>query len=328
MKSTKRLFTLMLAICFLFPAQSAHAANNGGNEAAMHAFAGARVAPLSAFEQSIVEQAFRLLPYDHPFVVAYERTYNMKIDSYKTVIDGETISGVPFQLGGKGKFTGFSDSWWTQTTGDERYPVRGLDCASFVVWVYHQLGYSLPAGSATQFLSGKTGEVRRLPGVRAHRVIPTLSEARVGDVLYNSKPYTYRSGDGSHIQLYIGTANLLGIGTELQKLIKHFPLDAHLVMDCGWSDGVYYFSQLKQVGALEPRMGLGGVGVQFVTSIHSGETALYQSPGKTYTWKHPDTLHRFYIESRLEISERPLQHDASAQVEYPMNLSRPIKRTD
>ncbi|MDL2234841.1 C40 family peptidase [Christensenellaceae bacterium OttesenSCG-928-L17] len=286
-------------------------------------FADARTAPLSSFERSIVEQAFRLLPFDHPFVVAYERVYGNKIDTYTTVVDGVTLSGVPFQLGGKGDFTGFSDGWWT-ASGDATYPVQGLDCANFISWVYYQLGYTLPSGSATQFLSGKTGVSRSLPGVRTHKVIPTLSEAKVGDLLYTSTPGTYRSGDGSHIQLYIGTANLLGIGEELQTMIKHFPADAHLVMDCGWSDGIYYFCQMKKLGVENPRVGMGGVGVQFVTSIHSGSTALYESPGKTFTWKHPETLVRFYLESRLEKMGRPLQHDANADVMYPMNLSRPV----
>lgn len=286
-----------------------------------------RTAPLTSFERKIIEQGFRLLPYDHPFVIAYERTYKVRIQSYKTEIDGVTLSGVPFQFGGGGNFKGFSESWWRRA-GDSYYPVRGIDCANFLSWIYNQLDISTPSGSAALFFGGKSGVLRNVPGLRPHYVIPTLDEAMIGDIFYNSEKGNYQSGGGSHTQLYLGTANILGIAKELTHMMPKFPCDAHLVLDCGWSDGPYYYKMMQKLKVPKPRQGMGGVGVQFMTSIKSGDTVLYACPEKVQSWKNMDTLNTFRIESRLNNNGRLLQYNPKVRVQYPMNLSRPIVRPD
>ena len=282
---------------------------------------------MTAFERKVIEQGFRLLPYDHPFVVAYERTYGVKIDSYTKEINGKIVSGIPYQFGGKYSAAGFSDLWWTPTE-DANYPLVGLDCSGYVAWIYAQLGYQIPIGSAGQFFAGKTGALRLLDGVQPHLVIPSFEQALIGDIAYNSAKFTYTSGDSSHVQLYIGTADKLGITAELQKLMPKFPGDAHLVLDCGWADGTAYYTQMKNIGVKKARKDMGGVGVQFFTSIKAGSKYLYRAPRKTYKWKNSDTKNTYRIDSVLETKKRYLQHNAKLKIQNTMNLSRPIIRTD
>lgn len=286
-----------------------------------------RTAPLTSFERQIIEQGFRLLPYDHPFVIAYQRTYKVRIQSYKAEIDGITVSGVPFQFGGSGSFKGFSDSWWGRAS-DSYYPMRGIDCANFLSWIYNQLDISTPSGSAALFFGGKSGVLRKIPGLRPHYVIPTLDEAMIGDIFYNSEKGNYQSGGGSHTQMYLGTANILGIARELTNMMPNFPCDTHLVLDCGWSDGPYYYKLMQKLKVPNPRQGMGGVGVQFMTTIKSGDTILYECPEKVQSWKNLETLNTFRIESRLNNNGRLLQYNPKIRVEHPMNLSRPIVRPD
>ena len=282
---------------------------------------------MSQFERQVAEQGLRLLPYDHPFVIAYESTYGIKIDSYIATVGKVTVSGVPFEFGGDGAISGFSDRWWN-TTNVRRYPVRGLDCAEYIVWIYKQLGYDLPDSSTSLFFAGKSGISRNLPGIREHLVLPSLDDALIGDVAYNSERYTYRSGHGSHTQLYFGTANKLGISHVLKTMYPDFPLDAHLVLDCGWSDGAYYYELMRALRVRGARRSMAGTGVQFFTSVKSGGEYLYRSPKTVYKWTNPETGHTFRIESRLEANNRLLQYKPSSKVEYPINISRPIMRPD
>ena len=302
---------LLCVICFLLPlrakAEEAHA--------------------MTDFEQQIVETGLRLLPYDHPFVLAYEKAHGVDIDSYVAQIKGVTVSGVPFQFGGNGRISGFGENWWA-STGDAQYPVHGLDCAEYIAWIYYQLGYTVNDSSAGQFLSGVSGVPRKLPGVREHLVIPSFEEAMIGDVAYNSQNYSYRSGHGSHTQLYIGTARKLGLVEALQEYWPDFPPDAHLVLECGWSDGRYYYDLMKKLKVRHARSSLAGVGVQFFTSVKSGKQMLYQCPNGVFKWQNPDTGHTFRIESRLEAQKRPLQYKAKSGIENIINLSRPIIRPD
>lgn len=286
-----------------------------------------RTQPITAFERAIVEQGFRLLPYDHPFLIAYERTYNVKIDSYVAQIGGVTVSGIPFHFGGKGNYEGFNDKWWTRT-GVGRYPVRGLDCAKYLSWIYRQLGIQVADTSTSLFFSGKYGVERRLPGIRPHLVLRSLEEAMIGDIAYNSERQNYSSGHGSHVQMYLGTANILGISDELKKMYPNFPCDAHLVLDCGWSDGEYYYNLMRKLKVPNPRRGMAGVGVQFFTSIKSGGAYLYKSPKNVYAWKNPQTQNTFRIESRLEKNGRLLQYKPQSKAEFIINISRPIQRPD
>ena len=268
---------------------------------------------MTAFEQKLVEQAFRLLPERHPFVLAYERTYGVDIDSYTAVIRGVRVSGIPFDFGGSGKFTGFSESWWLPT-GVSQYPVRGLDCAEYIHWVYRQAGYTVPSASTTLFFSGKAGMWREdLPGVRAHMVIPSLSQAMIGDIAYNSKDHSYRSGHGSHTLMYLGTADKLGITAELQTMFHGFPGDAHLLIDCGWADGDYYYQVMKKLH-IRGRRGMCGVGIQFFTTIKDTEGTIYQSPSKKYKWKDPESGYTFTVERPLERNKRYLQAKRSWDV--------------
>ncbi|MDL2258928.1 C40 family peptidase [Eubacteriales bacterium OttesenSCG-928-K08] len=303
---------LLLTFCFALPAKAKTKDTKG---------------TMTDFEQKIVEQGLRLAPYDHPFVIAYENTYGVDIESYIAEINGITISGVPFEFGGKGGYVGYSDRWWSRTSVSQ-YPVGGLDCAGYIDWIYDQLGYELPYSSTGLFFAGKSGVVRNLPGIREHLVIPSLEEAMIGDVAYNSKDFSYRSGHGSHVQLYLGTADKLGISQELQKMYPDFPCDAHLVLDCGWSDGRYYYDMMKKLKVRGARSSMAGVGVQFFTSIKSGSEYIYRSPKTVYKWKNPETGHTFRIESRLEANGRLLQYKPKAKVQYPINLSRPIIRPD
>lgn len=282
---------------------------------------------LTSFEKKIVEQGFRLLPYDHPFVIAYENTYRVDIQSFTTEINGVELSGVPFEFGGKGNFSGFSDRWWSKTEV-RQYPVSGLDCSGFIEWIYYQLGYAIPSASTSIFFSGKSGVMRSLPGIREHLVIPSFDEALVGDVAYNSEGYRYRSGHGSHVQLYLGTANILGISEELKRMYPDFPCDSHLVLECGWSDGSYYYKYMRKLRTSGARSSLAGVGVQFFTSVRQGSEYVYKCPSKVYAWSNPATGNTFKIESRLEAQRRPLQYRPNYITEYTMNLSRPIMRPD
>lgn len=286
-----------------------------------------RARGITAFERKIIEQGFRLLPYDHPFVIAYENTYRVDIPSFTTEINGVELSGVPFEFGGKGSFSGFSDRWWAKT-GVRQYPVNGLDCSGFIEWVYYQLGYAIPSTSTSIFFSGKSGVARSLPGIREHLVIPSFDEAMIGDVAYNSEGYSYRSGHGSHVQLYIGTADILGISTELKRMYPDFPCDAQLVLECGWSDGSYYYEYMRKIKTSGARSSLAGVGVQFFTSVRQGSEYIYKCPSKVYAWSNPATGNTFKIESRLEAQRRPLQYRPNYITEYTMNLSRPIIRPD
>lgn len=300
--------------------------------AAAEQFSTPRTAPMTAFERSIVEQGFRLLPYNHPFVIAYERTYGDRIDSYTAEVNGVMVSGVPFEMGGKGKHKGFSSDWWSRT-GNAKYPIAGLDCAKYIAWVYGQLDITIPDHSTGMFFAGKEGVKRSLPGMRAHYVIPSLSEAKIGDIALSSTGDIYRSGQNSHVQMYIGTANILGISKELQKLIKGFPCDAHLVLDCGWSDGYYYYSMMERTGVTNGRKSMAGVGVQFFTSVKSGDAYLYESPrrlnpDKIYSYWDQRKSNVFRIESVLEFSGKLLQYNPDIRVEYPMNLSRPVVHPD
>jgi hypothetical protein len=206
-----------------------------------------------------------------------------------------------------------------------------MDCAKYIAWIYKQLDIELPTYSTGLFFSGKTGVKRSLPGMRTHYVIPTLSEAKVGDIALNSTENVYRSGNNCHVQMYIGTAELLGISAELKKIMKDFPCDAHLVLDCGWSDGYYYYDMMQKIGVQNGRQGMAGVGVQFFTSIKKGDTYLYESPRKL----NPDKLHYFWdqgtgavlrVESVLEYFGRLLQYNPEEETKYPMNLSRPVVR--
>lgn len=282
---------------------------------------------MTKLERKIVEQGFRLLPYDHPFVLAYEKTYHVEIDSYVAEVNGVKVSGVPFEFGGNGEYSDFADRWWTRT-GVGQYPVGGLDCTEYIVWIFRQLGYTVPDSSTGLFFAGKEGVLRKLPGIREHLVIPSFEEAMIGDVAYNSENYSYRSGHGSHTQMFLGTANKLGIAEALLKMYPDFPCDAYLVLDCGWSDGGYYYDLMKKLHVRNARKGMAGVGVQFFTSIKEGSEYLYKSPQKVYKWENPQTGHIFRIESRLEANGRLVQYKPKSKVEHPINLSRPIDRKD
>lgn len=115
--------------------------------------AAGEVIRMSALERRFVETAFRLLPERHPFVLAYEEATGRDIKSYSVTKNNSKISGVPFEFGGSGKFTGFSSRWWSKT-GVKRYPVGGLDCAEYMCWIYRQMGYTVPDSSSGLFLSG------------------------------------------------------------------------------------------------------------------------------------------------------------------------------
>lgn len=292
-----------------------------------YSYTRARTQPITKFERRIVEQGFRLLPHDHPFVIAYERTYQVDIDNYIAEVNGVTVSGVPFDFGGKGDYKGYNARWWTRT-GVGQYPIHGLDCAKYLSWIYYQLGIEVPTTSNALFFSGVAGVERNLPGIRRHLVLRSLEDAMIGDIAYNSEKQTYRSGHGSHVQMYLGTANILGISAELKKMYPNFPCDAHLVLDCGWSDGEYYYSLMRKLRVPNARRGMAGTGVQFFTSIKAGSDYLYRSPKNVYAWKNPETGHTFRIESRLEKNGRLLQYKPSSKIQYPINISRPIERTD
>lgn len=322
--SSRAAMCLLLALIILFTSTTALAAGGrASKKAPMNSLRG----EMSDFERRIVEQGFRLLPYDHPFVVAYEATYGDKIDSFVTTINGITLSGVPFEFGGKWQFAGFSERWWTPT-GVKDYPVGGLDCAGYIAWVYYQLGIEIPIGSAGQFLAGQSGVLREISGVRPHYVLPSLDEALIGDIAYNSEDYSYRSGHGSHTQLYLGSASKLGISEALLQIYPDFPCDAHLVLDCGWSDGSYYYDRMRKLKTRNARKSMAGVGVQFFSSIKAGSKYLYRSPKSTYKWKSPSTGFTYRIESRLEKNGRLLQYKPSRKIEYPINIARPVQRPD
>ncbi len=310
-------FIMALCIVLCLPITIASAAQKSAG----------RARAMTKLERKFVEQGFRLLPEDHPFVLAYEQTYGVDIQSYSATVNGVKVSGVPFEFGGNGEFDGYSKRWWTRT-GVGQYPVGGLDCAEYIVWIYRQLGFEVPDSSTSLFFAGKSGVIRKLPGIREHYVIPSFKDAMIGDVAYNSENYSYRSGHGSHTELFLGTANKLGISEALTAMYPGFPCDAYLVLDCGWSDGAYYYNLMRKLHVPNARKGMAGVGVQFFTSIKSGKDYIYRSPEKVYKWTNPDTGHTFRIESRLEANGRLLQYKPKSSVQYPMNICRPIERSD
>lgn len=282
---------------------------------------------MTKFERRLVETGMRLMPYDHPFVLAYEKAHGIDIKNYVAEVKGVTVSGVPFDFGGNGEITGFRDDWW-QGTGVARYPVRGLDCAEYIHWIYRQLGYTVPDSSTGLFFGGVEGVTRNIRGIREHKVIPSFSEAMIGDIAYNSENQSYRSGHGSHVQMFIGTARQLGMAKEIREYWPDFPVDAYLVLDCGWADGEYYYDIMKKLRVRNARSSLAGVGVQFFTSIRSGDQVLYACPSKEYKWTNPETGNTFRINSRLEAQRRYLQYRRNSKIEYIMNLSRPLHRPD
>ncbi len=201
-------------------------------------------------------------------------------------------------------------------------------------WIYRQLGYAIPSSSSEIFLAGVEGVSRKLPGVRTHKVIPTLSEAKIGDITYNSENFTYRSGHGNHSSMFIGTARKLGIEDTIRKYYRDFPVDAYLVVDIGWADGAYYYNMLRKIG-ISARTSMGGVGIQFLTSIKGNNGKyIYKSPylskKKSFSWKDSKSKQTFTIAANLERNRRLMQYKAysKSKVKYVMNLSRPIYRND
>lgn len=288
---------------------------------------------MSALERRFVETAFQLLPERHPFLLAYEEATGRDIKSYSVIKNNYKISGVPFEFGGSGKFKGFSDRWWAKTSV-RRYPVGGMDCAEYMCWIYRQMGYIVPDSSAGLFLSGVEGELRNLKGVRFHKVIPSLDIAKIGDIAYNSKDYSYTSGHGNHTAMFLSTARKLGIGDTLCKYYPDFPIDAYLLIDVGWADGKYYHNMIKKTG-VKGRSDLGGVGIQFFTSIKGNNgkyvyASPYRSKKKSYAWKDTQSGQIFTIAANLERNRRPVQYKPSqkSSVQYVMNLCRPIHRND
>jgi uncharacterized protein YgiM (DUF1202 family) len=286
---------------------------------------------MSALERRIVEQAFQLLPERHPFVLAYEQATGRDIKSYHTYRNGKRISGVAFEYGGSGSVNGFSSRWWNKTSV-ARYPVGGMDCAEYIHWVYQNIGYDVPHASNALFLSGVSGVTRSIKGVRTHKVIPSLKDAKIGDVAYNSEEFGFGSGHGNHTSLFLGTARKLGIGDAIRKYYRKFPIDAYLVIDIGWADGVYYHNMIRKVGT-KGRDDLCGVGVQFFSSIRgSNGKYLYKSPYKTgkssFSWYDSKSKQTYRVSANIERNHRPYQYKWNSSVKYVMNLSRPIKRND
>lgn len=170
--------------------------------------------------------------------------------------------------------------------------------------------------------------------MRAHKVITSLENARIGDIAYNSQDYSYTSGHGNHTAMFLGTARKLGIEDTIRKYYRDFPIDAYLMIDVGWADGTYYHNMIKKVGT-KGRSDLGGVGIQFFTSIKSNNgkyiySSPYRSKKKSYAWKDGQTGQTFSIAANLERNKRPMQYKPSKKsaVQYVMNLSRPIRRND
>ena len=117
-----------------------------------------------------------------------------------------------------------------------------------MAWIYKQLGYEVPSASNALFFSGKTGTWRKLPDGPNHRVITKLSDAKIGDICYNSAKQIYQSGHGSHTTMFLGTVKQLGIAKTIRKYYKNFPTNAYLMIDVGWADGTYYYNMMKRAG--------------------------------------------------------------------------------
>ena len=285
---------------------------------------------MSPLERRFVETAFQLLPARNPFVLAYEEATGRNIKTYSVTKNGSTISGVPFEYGGGGDYLGFASRWWSKT-GVARYPVGGMDCAEYMHWIYKQLGYDVETSSSGLFLSGVVGRERKLPGIPTHKVITTLKDAKIGDITYNSENFTYTSGHGNHTSMFLGTARKLGIEDTIRKYYKNFPVDAYLVIDVGWADGTYYHNMIRKLN-VAGRDDLGGVGIQFFTSIKQNGKYIYKSPylssKKSYSWKDPKSGQTFGVAANLERNGRLMQYKPNSNVKYIMNLSRPIKRND
>ena len=291
----------------------------------------APVGTMTALEKKFVEQAFRLLPERHPFVLAYEEAHGVDIKTFSKTINGKRLTGVPFEFGGRANIVGFSSRWWTRT-GVSEYPVGGLDCAKYMAWIYKQLGYTVPDDSSTLFLSGKAGVTRNISGVKSHKVIASLKDAKIGDICYNSQSFSYRSGHGSHSAMFLGTARKLGIQDTIKKYYKDFPVDKYLTIDVGWADGDYYYDMMKKIG-VSGRRGMCGVGIQFLSSIQdsSGKyvyTSPYRSSKRTYAWKDSKSGETFEVECNIEKHGRKFQHKVGSGTKYMLNISRPIVRTD
>jgi len=286
---------------------------------------------MSALERKIVETAFQLLPERHPFVLAYEKATKRNIKSYTATRNGKKVSGVAFEYGGSGNVKGFSSRWWKRTSVS-KYPVGGMDCAEFIHWVYKNVGYDVPHASSTLFLSGKEGTNRKIKGVSTHKVITSLSKAKIGDVAYNSEKFGFGSGHGNHTSLFIGTAEKLGIGDTVRKYYRNFPIKAYLVIDIGWADGTYYHNMIKKIGS-RGRNDLCGVGIQFFTSIKGNNGKyIYKSPYKTgkysFSWYDSSSRQTYRVSANIERNRRPYQYKWTTSVKNVMNLSRPIKRND
>ena len=148
-------------------------------------------------------------------------------------------------------------------------------------------------------------------------MITSLKDAKIGDIAYNSKDFTYRSGHGCHTAMFIGTARQLGIEDTIRKYYRDFPVDAYLLIDIGWADGSYYHSMLKKAG-IKGRIDLGGVGIQFFTSIKGNNGKyIYKSPylskKKSFSWKDSKTGYTFSIAANLERNRRLMQYKPSSK---------------
>lgn len=281
---------------------------------------------LSSFEKKIIEAGLSVLPERHPFVLAYESTYKKDIKSYTSNKNGVSVSGIPYQWGGNATHKGFSDKWWNPTKS-YNYPAIGTDCAKMLHWIYRNAGYVVRNSSAAIFLQGKEGVSRKLPGVKEHKVIPSIEKAKIGDVSYMSSNYKYISGSGSHIAMFIGTARKLGIADELRKYYPDFPVDAYLVLEQGYSDNQYYQPILKEMG-IEKRTTLCGVGIQFHSSLIENGEYLYKSPyysfKDSYTWTDSKTGYTFEITSEFDVVNRLMQYKSDSEISPKPNISRPV----
>lgn len=287
---------------------------------------------MSALEKQFVETAFRLMPQRSPFVLAYQEAHGITIDSYIKTVNNKTVSGVPFSYDGTGHLDGYDGRWWTKTK-DKHYPAFGMDCAEFAHWVYHNMGYEVPSDSAGLFFAGVTGVQRFTPEInKTHWVIPSLEEAKIGDIVYSSKNFTYTSGSGSHCGIFLGTARKLGIADTLAKYMPYFPMDAYLFIDTGWADGKAYYSMMRSIGI--KGKGLAGVGIQYFPSIKGNDgNYIYESPyrnskTRVLRWKDPVSGMTFEISAAMEREGRPFQHKPDGTVQYILNISRPIVRND
>lgn len=289
---------------------------------------------MSPLEKQFVETAMRLMPERNPFVLAYEEAHGVKIDSYSKTVNGVRISGVPFRYGGNGHITGYDDHWWTPS-GDSQYPANGLDCAELMHWIYHNMGYEIPSDSSSEFFAGIAGVKRFTPGIeKNHWVIPTLAEAKIGDIVYNSKESTYVSGKGSHVGMFLGTARKLGIERTLAKYMPEFPMDAYLYVDIGWADEAFYLDELHNIGIKGNR--IFGSGIQYFPSVKGNDGKyIYESPyrnknTRVISWKDKVSGATFSVTSAMEQEGRPFQYkpDKDSTVQYLLNISRPIIRND